>query len=309
MGNGRWDATDWSSYAATHVAGKSRAQIFTSTGMKEAYDPARIKVRESRDSPANPLSTPILIGSDVTGSMGVIAHRLMADGLNTLASEIYARKPVTDPHIGIMAIGDAKTDIAPLQASQLEGDIRLADQVRELWLEGNGGGNGGESYGLAHVFAGLKVSHDAWEKRGRKGYLITVGDEPVHDGVTKSEMKRVFGIDVERDLSADDCLALASRTFEVFHVALVNEGYCKHGRDEVIRSWKRILPERTILLDDVDRLAEVVVSMIQVHEGAHASDVAASWSGDTSLVVASALGGMVARRPMGGAGGLRRLGS
>lgn len=306
MGNGRWDAADWDAYARTNVSGKSTRQIFTARGMDPAYDPAGITVRESRDSADNPAATPIILASDVTGSMGMIAETLMRDGLNTLATEIYARQPVTDPHVMIMAVGDAEVDRAPLQVTQFEADIRVAQQARELWLEGGGGGNGGESYMAAHLFAATKTACDAIEKRGRKGYLVTIGDEPVLDGMRAAQIQRVLGIPAERDLSAAEILAMAERDWEVFHVVLANEGFARHDLDRVLASWKPLLPERTILLEDVGALAETVVSLIQVTEGARAADVAQSWSGSTALVVANALGGLP-DRPDPGTGGVRRL--
>ena len=45
MGHGRWDASAWAKYASAHK-GKSRTEIFTSGGMKDAFDPAKIGVRE-----------------------------------------------------------------------------------------------------------------------------------------------------------------------------------------------------------------------------------------------------------------------
>jgi hypothetical protein len=304
MGNARWDANDWGTYAKAHVAGKSASAVFTSRSLKAEYDPAKIEFRESRDSEMNPVSTPIILASDVTGSMGMISHKLMQDGLNTLATGIYDRKPVTDPHIMVLAIGDAECDRAPLQATQFEADIILADQVRDLWIEGGGGGNSGESYSAAHLFAALKTRTDAAEKRGRKGYLFTIGDEPNLDGVRAEQIRRVFGEPQERDLSARDCLAMAERNYEVFHIVLANEGYARHGLDRVLSTWKPLLPERTILLEDVDKLAETVISTIQVTEGANVADVAASWSGATAVVVANALRGLPSRAA---STGLRRL--
>ncbi len=139
MGYSRMNSQDWATYNSTHTAGKSRAQVFTSTAMKDAYNPALIAVRESRDSAINPNSSNILLGCDVTGSMGLIAEQLMRTDLIKIAEGIYDRKPMPDPHIGVLAIGDAYTDRAPLQATQFEASIALADQMRELWLEGNGG--------------------------------------------------------------------------------------------------------------------------------------------------------------------------
>ncbi|ARC90674.1 TonB-dependent receptor [Rhodovulum sp. MB263] len=254
MGNGRWSATGWSAYARTVTAGKSKAEIFTSRGMKPDYDPSRFRLRESRDSADNPQSTPIILASDVTGSMGMIAEKIMRDGLNTLATEIYARRPVPDPHIMIAAVGDAECDRAPLQVTQFEADIRVARQARELWLEGGGGGNRGESYSIAQLFAALKVSADAIERRGKKGYLFTIGDEPNLDGMTRAQIERYLGVTLERDLSAAEILQMARKNWEVFHVVLVNEGYCRYGRDEVLATWRALLPERTIELQSVDAL-------------------------------------------------------
>lgn len=307
MGNSRWNASDWDGYAATHVRGKTRAEVFRATSLKPDYNPAKIEIRESCDSEKNPNATPIIIGSDVTGSMGSIAHQLMKDGLNTLCSEIYDRTPVPDPHIMVMAIGDATVDRAPLQVTQFEADICLADQVRDLWIESGGGANEGESYSGAHIFAALKTQIDAATKRGDRGYLFTIGDEPNLNGMSKAHMAKFLGIDLEADVTAADALALAQRNWEVFHVALVNEGHCRFNRDGVLANWKALLPQRTIELEQVDDLAETIVSVIQVHRGADAGAVAGSWSGDTSMVVAEALKGLPAVAAHGGSGGVARL--
>lgn len=304
MGNGRWDPSDWGAYASANVTGKSQAQVFASRGLKDAYDPKGIAVRESRDSADNPASTPIILAADVTGSMGMIAHTLMQDGLNTLATAIYDRQPVSDPHIMGMAVGDAFTDRAPLQVTQFEADIRLADQIRDLWIEGGGGGNGGESYALAHLFAAHKTVTDSYEKRGRKGYLFTIGDEPIH-GTILAQHAQALGLPAEGDITAAQAIAAASRAWEVFHIVLVNEGDCRHNRAAVLDSWRAVLPERVIELGDVAALAETVVSIIQVHEGANAANVAQSWSGSTAVAVAGALKSLPGR--VAGVGGVRRL--
>jgi hypothetical protein len=204
-----------------------------------------------------------------------------------------------------MAVGDTECDRAPLQVTQFEADIRVAEQAKELWLEGGGGGNGGETYMSAMLFAAMKTSTDASEKRGRKGYLFTIGDEPCIDGLRKADMEKFLGIPAERDLSSAEILAMAERNWNVFHIVLASEGYCRYGKDKVLDSWMPLLPERTILLEDVGALAETVVSVIQVNEGARAADVASSWSGSTAVAVATALQGVPAKSAQ--SGGLRRL--
>lgn len=305
MGGGSWTSGSWDSYAKAKVTGRDRATIFSARGMKPAYDPATIGMRESRDSVDNPNSTPIIVGVDVTGSMGELAERLIVKGLNTTFKELQARKPVPDPHVMALAIGDATCDISPLQATQFEADIRIAEQLTELWLEGHGGGNRGESYSLAHAFAGLKTVHDSFLKRRRRGFLFTIGDEPNLDGLSAEQMKRVLGVDVQGDLNARDCLDLAERTYDVFHI-IVDGSYAARDLAGVRATWDPLLPQRVIHLRDPDKLSETIVSAIEIATGRDHAKVAASWGGSTALAVAEATRGLAVR---GTAGGLRRLGA
>jgi hypothetical protein len=282
MGGGRWTATDWNTYSSAKVAGKTTAQVFTSTGMKPEFDPANVQFRESRDSADNPKSRPIILGCDVTGSMGMVAETLIRGGINDLATDIQAEKEIGDPHVMVMAIGDANSDKAPLQVTQFEADIRIADQTIQLWIEKGGGINSGESYPLAYLFAAKKIVADAF-KRGQKGFLFTIGDEPPV-GVTVKQAKDFLGIDIATDLSAAECAVLALEHFEVFHVVLVNEGYsAAGGREAVLRAWEEVLPQRLILLEDITKLSEAVVAAIRIADGK--SKAAAS----TSVAVANAV--------------------
>lgn len=294
MGMGRFSTGDWATYNRDHVDGRSRGEVFGATRIDPRFDPAAFGMRESRDSEFNPDATPIILASDVTGSMGMIAHELMRNGLVTLTSEIYDRKPVPDPHIMVAAVGDAYTDRAPLQATQFEADISLASQIRGLWLEGNGGGNNGESYSAAHLLAAFKTATDCFDRHGRKGYLFTIGDEPVHNGLTRQQIARIFGVEASRGMSALECLRAAERTYHVFHI-VIREGYAASRLDAVLDSWLPILPERTLVLDDVRRIAELVVSTIEINEGRDPADVAGSWKGGAGAVVARALGNLAGR--------------
>ena len=267
MGHGNWRRDDWERYAARSVRGRSRYELFGARGMKDAYDPARIAVRESRDSAENPQSTPIIIGVDVTGSMGMLAEELVVRGLNETFTALIARQPVSDPHVMAMAIGDAYFDRAPLQATQFEADLRIVEQLRELWLEGGGGGNRGESYCLAHAFAGLKTVHDARQQRGKRGFLFTVGDEPVLDGIERDQLSRVLGIEARRGISGREAVRMASEAYEVFHI-IVDGTYAARRMAEVRASWEAILPERVIHLPDPAKLAETIVATIEAASGA-----------------------------------------
>ncbi|MDB5032989.1 MAG: hypothetical protein JWQ98_230 [Chlorobi bacterium] len=282
MGSSRWSAADWDNFSA-QTAGQTRQQIFSQTHIHPDLDPRNITVRESVDSPANPESTPIIIGVDETGSMGTLAETIIRTGLGTIMEEIYDRRPVTDPHVLCMGIGDAYSDRAPLQVTQFEASIVLADQVKNIFLEGNGGGNGGESYNLAWWFAAYKTRCDAQMKRHRKGYLFTIGDEPPHHALSRDHIINVLGGAAESDISTKDLLAIVSQQWEVFHL-IVNPG----SYPDAITTWRDLLGERAMLISDHTKLAEVIVSTIQIIEGHSYDDAVGRWSGDTAIVVANA---------------------
>ena len=84
---------------------------------------------------------------------------------------------IKHPHILVGAIGDAHCDDYPFQVGQFESDNRFDEQLRSIILEGGGGGQLMESYGLAYRFAAYHTALDCYEKRGKEGYFFTTGDE------------------------------------------------------------------------------------------------------------------------------------
>lgn len=299
MGSARWSTSDWSSYT-TSTSKKSRDEIFTNRSLDDGLDPKKAAVRESRDSDANPNSTAVIVAVDVTGSMGMLAEELVRRGLNTTFTEILDRKPVTDPHLMVMAIGDADYDRVPLQVSQFEADIKIAEQLEKIYLEGHGGGNDHESYDLPWYFAAMHTSIDCFEKRGKKGYLFTVGDEMPSSELLASNIKKVIGDDVQADLPARDLLTMVERSYHVFHIVVEEGSFARRDPRRVLNAWADLLGQRAIPLKDHTKLAEVIVSTIQVCEGTDRDAVVGSWSGSTALVVAAAIKGVPAA--VGGAG-------
>lgn len=75
-----------------------------------------------------------------------------------------------------MGIGDLSYDRFPIQASQFESDIRIAEQLEKVYFEFGGGGNFYESYTAAWYFGARHTKLDCWN-RGKKGIIITIGDE------------------------------------------------------------------------------------------------------------------------------------
>lgn len=290
MGAGSFDM---GAYASTSSSMRSKGftakETFTSRGMKDYLNPKGVGMRESRDSVDNPNSTALIVALDVTGSMGAVANKIAIEGLGTLFGEILSRKPITDPHMMFMAVGDVKYDRAPLQVSQFEADNRIFEQLRDIWVEGGGGGNSSESYTFPWYFAAMHTSIDCFEKRKKKGYLFTLGDENCPESLLSKEIEQFLGENPERDFTASELLAMVEKQYHVFHIVIEEGSHARNHLSSVMKSWKNVLGQHVIPLSDYTKLAEVIVSTIQVVEGEDKAAVAKSWSGDTSLVVSNAI--------------------
>lgn len=291
MGSTRFDAGAYAAYAGA-TAHLDHTTKFTRSSAKIDFTPKEIKVRESVKSDVNPHPTPIIVGLDVSGSMGRVVDA-MHRGLGTLFEEIIKREPISDPHVLAMAIGDMDYDHSPVQATQFEADpVTIGKQVEELHLERGGGGNDHESYLGPLYFALMRTKCDAFSD-GRKGYIFTMGDEGPQEVLTKAQIERWFGDQPREDLTAEQLLTALQPNWHVFHL-IVKEGSFQQGGGAGRHNmrWRELYGQRVIELTDHRKAAEVIISTIEVTEGRDADDVVSSWSGDTSLVVRDAVKGL-----------------
>ncbi len=304
MGRGTWDSASWGATRSSYNASRPMTDsIYTrkaAHGNDPALDPKLATLRESRDSDANPSSTALILGLDVTGSMDPVLDHLARTALGTLMGEVYARKPITDPHVMLMGIGDMECDRCPLQVTQFEAENDpLVVQLEKIVLERGGGGNFHESYAAAWYFAATRTAIDCFEKRGIRGYLFTVGDEEPTPTLYQRHLQAFLGGEVAGDVSGAEALAMAQATYRVFHVMVEEGNHYRRAGNQVRRKWLDLLGQNAILLSDHTKLAEVIVSAIQVAEGADKDMVAGSWSGDTSVVVHRAIHDIVAAERAG----------
>lgn len=269
MGAGRYSHDTWTA-TATIRSSLTPDRIFKQNTLRQIhrdFDPSLIKFRESRDSEDSPSATPILLGMDVTGSMGNIAEYLAKEGIGLLVGEILKRKPVAHPHVAFCAIGDAIAgDHAPFQVSQFEADNRIDEMVENVWVEKRGGGNSSESYDLPWLFAARMVESDAWDKRQQKGYVFTYGDEPApHFKYGSKTLARVFGERFQGPIRTSQMLAEAQEKFRVFHV-IIEQGNSGHST-RTKRTWQKLLGSNALFLDDYKALPALIVATMAYAEG------------------------------------------
>lgn len=280
MGNARWDSASYDSYAAsTNYKSLSREQVF-SHRVDEKLDPRNVKVgkgdrkglqlRESIISDANPDPTPIILGLDVTGSMRDVVEQIAKEELPKMMTEIHAQGIVSDPHVMFMGIDDVHVQgHGALQVSYFEPDLKIVEQLRKLWLVGNGGGNSSESYDLAWYFAGRYTYLENFEKTGKPGFLFTFGDEPFPvEKNSVSELETIFGAGEYEPVTPLSALKLAQRKFQVFHVSIEKGGYDLSGWDKHLGANHLRVPAR-----EVRHLTDVVLATMRIANGASIHDV------------------------------------
>ena len=263
MGGGSYKASDWTKLKTSRkIDSSSVDQIFKSRKMDDKFNPKFIQVREARDPEEHPNSTPIAIGVDVTGSMGYLSSEIIKNSLNELMKKLYSTKLVEDPQLMFAAIGDT-TDEAPLQVTQFESDIRIAEQLMELWIEG-AGGDSPEDYQLLWYFLAKHTDIDCFNKRGKKGFCFTIGDAAFHDSVTGGNIKAIFNDDAKL-YRTSELAKMASEKYELFHIDL-NAGKM---------SASKYIPGRVISVSpsEVKYLPEIIIAAIQLISGKNNDDI------------------------------------
>ncbi|NLG05896.1 MAG: hypothetical protein GX567_19035 [Clostridia bacterium] len=269
MGTGSYTSSDWN-----HLRGKKGLttdsnfdKVFVNRDTLSLYDSRRVQLRESRDSAESPNSTPIIIGFDATASMGYLAKELAVNSLNNTIMSLYENQIVSDPHILCSAIGDCKSDRSPLQVTQFEADIRIIEQLTDLFLEGGGGGNGGESYNLLWYFAARHTQSDCYEKRQKKGFLFTIGDDQCHKDLSIVEIRNVFNDQTQYSLSNEELLRMVREKYHVFHIHIETGHY---DDQQIVSAWKKLLPgyATTIHKHDICYLSFLITAIMAVTNGA-----------------------------------------
>ncbi len=268
MGSGAWSRRTFYEYSKVvgrtvsgdgSLAGDYSTQdMFKSRSLSNTLNPYKV-VRECCDSEEHPETVPVILALDVTGSMGDAAVEV-AKKLNNVMTTLYEQ--TKDVEFLIMGIGDLAYDRAPIQASQFESDIRIAEQLDKIFFEGGGGGNGFESYTAAWYF-GLNNTRLDCHARGKKALIITMGDEPLNPYLPRKPLEAALGTNLETDIETGALYKEVIEKFEVFHLAVIDPKSCgARYEDNIMSTFGKYFDDNHLRKVNLDNITPTIINIV-----------------------------------------------
>ena len=270
MGSGSWTRSAFANYVqgtstsrgytatvdslGTILTMASNQDMFKAVKVDEALNPYKI-MRECKDSEEHPKTLPVCLCLDLTGSMGQAAVEI-AKKLNVIMTSLYDK--VKDVEFMIMGIGDLYCDNGPIQISQFESDVRIAEQLDKLWFEFGGGGNFWESYTAAWYMGSRHCKLDCW-KRGKKGIIITMGDERLNPILQYGKLSALTGDNLQADVLTSELYDETKEKYDIYHIQVEHDGR-NWDNDNIDKSWEIL--GNNYKKANMDNIADVIVDII-----------------------------------------------
>jgi hypothetical protein len=263
MGYGSYSVDNSIARNTTMYSKSTREEIFVEKKLNIAMTPENT-IRECADSPDHPNTIPIIIALDVTGSMGAVPDAFIREEMTKMMSSLYSAG-LTDSQVLFLGIGDHECDRAPLQVGQFEADDQLLDKwLKSIYLEGGGGGNDGESYLLAWYYAAKHTKIDSFDKRGVKGFVFTIGDEPTLKTLPTRAQQKIFGSNgVYADETVDSLLAEAGKKYNTVHLHLSETR--AGSTPSTQNGWKQLMGGGVRILNSYKEIATTIVDVVKGH--------------------------------------------
>lgn len=270
MGSGYWSRASFASYSKAmgrsvdergNIKGDySNQELFQARKLDDKLNPKNV-VRECCETAEHPNTIPVILALDVTGSMGQAAVEV-AKKLNEIMTNLYDR--VADVEFMIMGIGDFAYDSCPLQVSQFESDIRIAEQLDKVYFEFGGGGNNFESYTAAWYFALHHTKLDCWN-RGKRGIIITMGDERLNPYLPAQgrncSIASVIGDVLQDDVETKDLYQDTVEKYDIYHLNVDHRR--SYDKSNIDKSFSEYLDKEHYQTVNLNNISDTIVKIVE----------------------------------------------
>ena len=251
---GPWKGYDFASARKTydvHV-GRSYDDAVTSGKARDDLVPKSL----STDS-----ESPLVIACDVTGSMGEWPATIFSKlPYLDLEGQEYLGKGL---EISFAAVGDCHSDQYPFQARPFTTGKGLEKELKELVIEGGGGGQIMESYDLAALYYARRVEIP----KAINPIFIFIGDEKLYDFISKDAAKEWARTSLEGRTSVASVIGELKQKYSVYAVLKPYDVGRGDGmtstNQEVHKAWADLLGEDHLaILPEAGRVVDVIFGIL-----------------------------------------------
>ncbi|OGZ99986.1 MAG: hypothetical protein A3D41_03330, partial [Candidatus Sungbacteria bacterium RIFCSPHIGHO2_02_FULL_41_12b] len=239
-----------------------------------SYSKAVSKGVKAKDLVPKKLSTestnPLVIITDQTGSMGEWPATMFSK-LPYLEHEAKTEYMGKDVEISWGAIGDAHNgEDYPLQVRPFAKGTDLAVRLKELVIEGQGGGTTQESYELAALYYARNVNMP----NAIRPLLIFIGDESPYNYVDPNQAETLAHINTKQKIKTDQVFEELKQHYSVYFVQKpygddhLSDGPLTGTTKRVHEDWADLVGEDHIaLLGDPERVVDVIFGIMAKEAG------------------------------------------
>lgn len=245
---GDWKGHDFNSARKAYDVHVGRSYGDAVSSAKKAEDLVPESICTDSDAP-------LMILCDVTGSMG------------SWPATIFSKLPYLDlegkeymgPNMAISfaAVGDAHSDKYPIQVRDFKNGLDLEKELKELIIEGNGGGQCSESYELTALY----YARNAKMPNAKRPIMIIIGDEGYYETITKAHAKFAH-VKLENDrINTDE---LFKELQDKYSVYLIRKPYDSGSEEKSIQKrWEELIgKEHIAMLPAADRVVDVIFGIL-----------------------------------------------
>ncbi len=215
-------------------------------------------------------TNPLVIVTDETGSMGEWPATMFSK-LPYLEHEAKTEYLGEDVEISWAAIGDAhNNEQYPLQVREFAKGTDLAEKLKELVIEGSGGGTTQESYELAALYYARNVKMP----NAIRPLLIFIGDESPYDYVDSYQAESIAHVSLAQRVKTSQVFKELQEKFSVYFVQKpynnerLSDGPLAGITRRVHEDWAALVSEDHIaLLADPGRVVDVIFGIMAREAG------------------------------------------
>lgn len=257
---GDWKGYDFGSARATYDAHVGRS--YTDAVSKKIVPTTLVPDQISTNSTA-----PLVIVTDHTGSMG------------DWTATVFSKLPYLDMEgkeylgddmeISFAAVGDVFSDQYPLQVQPFGKGTELADNLKKLVIEKNGGGQHFESYDIAAAY----YARNCHMPNAVKPIIVFIGDEMIYETIAQDHATTWARTLCEGRMHVSQIMAELKQKFAVYVVLKpYGSGYQENKKSDldmrIEKQWIDLLGEDHVCyLADPSRVVDSIFGILAKETG------------------------------------------